>query len=45
MRDAILDVLGFPLYAAGWLGGVVVRFCAWCRDVVVVGYRDGRGSK
>ena len=43
MKDAISDVAAFPLYLLGWLSGVVIRFIAWCRDAVVVGYRDGRG--
>ena len=43
MKDAIANVLAFPLYALGWLAGVVIRFIAWCRDAIVVGYRDGRG--
>lgn len=42
MVDAIRDVVLFPLYAAGWAAGVVVRCLAWCRDAVVIGYREGR---
>lgn len=44
MKAAILDVCAFPLYAAGWCSGVIVRFFAWCRDAIIVGYRDGRGD-
>ena len=43
MKDAILNVLGFPMYAVGWMAGMVVRALAWCRDCVVVGYHEGRG--
>jgi hypothetical protein len=43
MRDALSNVAAFPLYAAGWLAGIVIRGAAWCRDCIVVGYRDGRG--
>jgi hypothetical protein len=45
VRDALANVAAFPLYVAGWLAGVVVRFLAWCRDAIVVGYRDGRGDR
>jgi hypothetical protein len=45
MRDALANVVAFPLYAAGWLCGIVVRGVAWCRDAVKVGYRDGRGIR
>jgi hypothetical protein len=38
------DVLGTIPYAAGWLGGMIVRFFRWVRDAVVVGYRDGIGD-
>lgn len=44
MKSALLDVAAFPLYAAGWIGGIVMRFLAWCRDALIVGYRDGRGE-
>lgn len=44
MGDVLHEVAAFPLYLAGWMAGVVVRFFAWCRDAVIAGYRDGRGS-
>ena len=42
MRGVLFEVAAFPLYAIGWLAGVTVHFLAWCRDVVIAGYRDGR---
>jgi hypothetical protein len=44
MRDALYEVVAFPLYALGWLAGVVTRALRWCWDVLRAGYIDGRGS-
>ena len=43
MSEALGEIAAFPLYAAGWVGGLVVRVLAWARDALIVGYRDGRG--
>jgi hypothetical protein len=43
VKDVLHDIAAFPLYAAGWLAGVAIRFLAWCRDAIIAGYRDGRG--
>jgi hypothetical protein len=43
MREVLHDMAAFPLYAAGWVVGLVARFLAWCRDAMIAGYRDGRG--
>jgi len=42
MTAVLHDLAAFPLYATGWVAGVVARFGAWCRDAVIAGYRDGR---
>lgn len=42
MKDAIRDVLLFPLYLVGWLAGFVARGLAWCWEAVRLGYEDGR---
>ena len=42
MRDAIRDVVLFPLYAVGWVAGFVARGLAWCWEAVRLGYEDGR---
>ena len=43
MSEVMSEVAAFPLYALGWVGGVIVRGVAWARDALIVGYRDGRG--
>ena len=44
MREAIHEVVAFPLYAVGWLAGLVVRALVWCRDAIIAGYIDGRAA-
>jgi len=42
MRDAIRDVVLFPLYVVGWVAGFIARGLAWCWEAVRLGYEDGR---
>lgn len=43
VSEALHELAALPLYVVGWLAGVAARFLAWCRDVLIAGYRDGRG--
>lgn len=42
MRDAIRDVVLFPLYVVGWVAGFVARSLSWCWEAIRLGYEDGR---
>lgn len=46
---AVLGIVALPLYALGWLVGIIVRavwwVLAWAWSAAVVGWREGRGVK
>jgi len=44
LGEIVLLLLSVPLFALGWLAGVIVRVTLWIVAALVEGYRAGLGE-
>lgn len=44
LTDVALFLAALPLFALGWLAGVIVRITLWIVAAIVAGYREGMGQ-